>query len=115
MIEGGIRFSEPSCYTNGLWGDRRMVFVSEHYFLLPDGMDKEDGYHVLYVGTGGYVCNANMQFAGQYHNLKELTTAMMMMLGSDELRHEYGPYKTFRDYIEQFGKSVGCDYQMSFA
>ena len=111
----GIKSGGPSCYNNGLWGDRRVVFMCEHYFMLPDGMDEDAGYHVLYVGTGPHVCKANLKFAGQYHDLRELTTAMLMMLGSDELRHEYGSIVAFRDYVDDFGREVGASYQMSFA
>lgn len=115
MTFNGIKFGEDSCYNNGLWDERRVVFFCEHYFLLPDGMNPKDGYHVLMVGFGPHVCRASLKFAGQYHDLKELTRAMLMMCGSDELRHEYGPYAHFNEYVEETGRMMGRRFMTSYA
>lgn len=111
----GIKFGGPSCYNNGLCGEGRVVFFSEHYFMLPDGFDPDKGYHLLYVGFGPHVCKAGLKFAGQYKTLEELTRAMLMMLGSDELRHEYGPVIATKEYAERIGSDIGQMFHMSYA
>lgn len=115
MAFKGIKFGGPSCYNNGLWGEKRVVFFSEHYFLLPDGFDPDKGYHFLYVGFGPHVCKAGLKFAGQYKTLEELTQAILMMCGSDKLRYEYGPVIASSEYVKRIGSEMGHRFHMSYA
>ena len=113
----GIKlFDRDSCYNNGLWGERRVVFRVSHYLIKPDGTDKDDGRRIrLRVGFGSHVCEANIRDAGWYADLREVVVAMCMMLGNFELRYEYGGVLTDPDTMRWVRTNINPEIELSFA